>query len=61
MYYKCLACQNEQWIDEDGEDSEYTKTDYDELELRDGRKVKVSFLHVYCPHCGHEMVVRVSK
>ncbi len=61
MYYKCLACQNEQWIDEKGEDSEYTKTDYDELELKDGRKVKVSFLHVYCPHCGHEMVVRVSK
>ena len=61
MYYKCLACQNEQWIDENDENSEYTKTDYDELELKDGRKVKVSFLHVYCPHCGHEMVVRVSK
>ena len=46
MYYKCLACQNEQWIDENGEDSEYTKTDYDELELKDGRKLKVSFLHM---------------
>lgn len=60
MYYKCLACSHEQWIDEKDSNSKNIKTDYDELELKDGRKVKVSFLHVYCPECGKEMVVWLS-
>lgn len=60
MYYKCLACSNEQWIDEKDSDSDNVKVDYDELELKDGRKVRVSFLHVYCPECGKEMVVGLS-
>ena len=60
MYYKGLACSHEQWIDEKDSNSKNIKTDYDELELKDGRKVKVSFLHVYCPECGKEMVVGLS-